>query len=127
MFIVDNGLNIDLSGRLDHEKTLEEISNSDIIILPSRTESFGRVILEAFEFEKPVIASRVGGIPQILKDGENGILVNSCDPIGLADAMLKLSKDSELRDKLGKSGNKSLDDLPTFEEVADEILQFYGL
>ncbi len=127
MFIVDNNLNIELPGRLDHEKTLEEISVSDIIILPSRTESFGRVILEAFEFEKPVIATSVGGIPQILKEGENGILVNPCDPIGLADAMLKLSKDHELRDKLGMSGKKSLDDMPAFEEVAEKILEFYGL
>ena len=124
-FIADNDLNIKLSGRLGHEKTLEEISLSDVIILPSRTESFGRVILEAFEFEKPVIASRVGGIPQLIKDRENGILVKPCDPKELADAMLILSKDSILREKLGKNGNKSLEDMPSFEEVSRKILEFY--
>lgn len=126
-FIRDKNLNIKLLGILSHEKTLEEISFSDIIILPSRTEGFPRVILEAFEFEKPVIATRVGGIPQLLKNGENGILVNPCDPKGLADAMLELSNDSVLRAKLGKNGKKSLDDLPSFAEVFGEILEFYGL
>jgi glycosyltransferase involved in cell wall biosynthesis len=126
-FIVDNDLNIKMSGRSGHEKTLEEISLSDIIILPSRTESYGRVILEAFEFEKPVIASRVGGIPQLIKDGENGVLVKPCDPKELADAMIILSKDSILREKLGKNGKKSLEDMPSFAEVSRKILEFYQL
>lgn len=126
-FIADNKLNIKLSGRLNHEKTLEEISLSDIIILPSRTESYGRVILEAFEFEKAVIASRVGGIPQLIKDGENGILVKPSDTKELADAMLILSKDSILREKLGKNGRRSLDILPSFAQVSRDILEFYRL
>ncbi len=126
-FIVKNKLNIKLSGRLDHDETLREISLSDILILPSRTESFGRVIVEAFEFEKAVIASRVGGVPQLIKDGENGILVKPCDPKGLAGAMLRLSKDNVLRERLGRNGKKSLEDLPSFDEVSGKILEFYGL
>jgi glycosyltransferase involved in cell wall biosynthesis len=126
-FIDSNDLNINLIGTLDHKKTLEEISISDIVIMASRTEGYPRVILEAFEFEKPVIATNVGGIPQILKDGENGILVNPCDPSGLADAMLKLSKDKARREDLGKNGKKSLVELSTFEVVSRKILEFYGL
>lgn len=126
-FIVDNDLNIRLLGRSGHEKTLEEISLSDIIILPSRTESFGRVILEAFEFGKAVIASRVGGIPQLINDGENGILVKPCDPKELADAMLRLCKDNVLRESLGRNGKKSLDAMPSFAQVSGDILEFYRL
>ncbi len=126
-FIYNNNLNIKLLGRLNHDKTMEEISFSDIIVLPSRTESFGRVILEAFEFEKPVIATDVGGIPELLKNGENGVLVNPCDPAGLADAMLKLSKDNILRDKMGKNGKQSLKGMLSFKEITKEIIEFYGL
>lgn len=126
-FICNNNLNIKLLGRLNHDKTMEEISISDIIVLPSRTESFGRVILEAFEFEKPVIATDVGGIPELLKNGENGVLVNPCDPKGLADAMLKLGKDNILREKLGKSGKQSLEGMLSFEDLAKKIIGFYRL
>lgn len=126
-FICNNNLNIKLLGRLDHDKTIEEISFSDIIVLPSRTESFGRVILEAFEFEKPVIATDVGGIPELLKNGESGVLVNPSDPTGLADAMLKLSKDDILRDKLGKNGKQLLEGMLSFEDLAKKIVEFYGL
>ncbi len=126
-FINENHLNAKLLGILNHGKTLEEIYNSDIVVMASRTESYGRVIMEAFEFEKPVIATKVGGIPQLLKDGENGMLVEPCDPSGLADAMLKLSKDKALREELGKNGKKSLMEMPTFEEISKNILDFYGL
>jgi len=53
--------------------------------------------------------------------------VNPCDPKELADAMLKISKDSILREKLGINGKKSLDELPSFEEVSRKILEFYRL
>ncbi len=55
------------------------LTNSDIVVMASRTEGYGRVIMEAFKFGKPVIATNVGGIPLLLKDGDNGILVNPCD------------------------------------------------
>ncbi len=126
-FINNNDLNIKLLGIQSHKKTLEEISSMDIVVLASRTEGYPRVILEAFQFGKPVIATNVGGIPQLLKDGENGILVNPCDPVGLADAMLRLSKDAELRKKLGENGKQSLNALPSFEEISKKIIEFYGL
>lgn len=126
-FIYKNDLNIELLGMLNHKDTLEEISFSDFVILTSRTEGYPRVILEAFEFERPVIATRVGGIPELLKDGENGLLVDPCDPKALAEAVLKLSKDMTLREKLGKKGKQSLKDLPSWEEVSKKIVEFYCL
>lgn len=126
-FIYKNDLNVKLSGILNHKKTLEEIYSADIVILASRTEGYPRVIMEAFEFEKPVIATRVGGIPELLKDGGNGILVDPCDPAGLAEGILMLGNDKELREKLGKRGKQSLKNSPSFEEVSRKILEFYGL
>lgn len=126
-FIAQNNLNVELLGKLNHESTLKEISASDIFTLASKTEGYPRVILEAFEFERPVIAARVGGIPEMLKDGENGILVNSGDVKGFAEAMTTLGEDASLRKKLGKRGNQSLKDLPDWKEISKEIIEFYRL
>lgn len=126
-FIDKNNLDIKLLGVFNHERTLKEISSSDIVILASRTEGYPRVILEAFEFGKPVIATNIGGVPQLLKNGENGILVDPCDHAGLAGAILKLCNDKELREKLGKSGKQSLEGMPSFKDLAKKIVEFYGL
>lgn len=126
-FIGENDLNVELLGRLKHENVLGEIFLSDIVVLPSRTEGYSRVKLEAFELERPLIATRVGGLPELLKDGENGILVEPCDAEGLAEAMLKLSKDAALRERMGKRGKQSLKDLPSWEEISRQIVDFYGL
>lgn len=126
-FTDKNNLKIKLLGTLDHERTLKEISSSDIVILASRTEGYPRVILEAFEFGKPVIATNVGGIPQMLNNGENGILVDPCNHAELAGAILKLCNDKELREKLGKSGKQSLEGMLSFEDLAKKIIEFYGL
>lgn len=126
-FIDKNNLDIKLLGAFNHERTLKEISSSDIVVLASRTEGYPRVILEAFEFGKPVIATNVGGIPQLLKNGENGILVDPCDHAGLAGAILKLCNDKGLRDKLGKSGKQSLEGMLSFEDSVKKIVEFYVL
>ena len=74
---------------------------ADVVTLPSRSEGFGRVLVEAACLEKPVVASRVGGIPEIVVDGETGLLVPHADPAALADALNRLLGDPGLRAKLG--------------------------
>jgi glycosyltransferase involved in cell wall biosynthesis len=65
------------------------MSAVDVFCLPSRNEGCPNVILEALASGKPVVASRVGGIPELLTDGENGYLVPSEDPAALAGALAK--------------------------------------
>jgi len=77
---------------------------ADVVTLPSRSEGFGRVLVEAACLEKPVVASRVGGIPEVVVDGETGILVAPDDPTALADALNRLLGDPGLRSKLGAAG-----------------------
>jgi glycosyltransferase involved in cell wall biosynthesis len=74
---------------------------ADVVTLPSRSEGFGRVLIEAACLEKPVVASRVGGIPEVVVDGETGLLVPPDDPAALADALNRLLGDPGLRAKLG--------------------------
>jgi glycosyltransferase involved in cell wall biosynthesis len=74
---------------------------ADVVTLPSRSEGFGRVLVEAACLEKPVVASRVGGTPEVVVDGETGLLVAPDDPAALADALNRLLGDPGLRAKLG--------------------------
>src|SRR5262245_7370189 len=74
---------------------------ADVVTLPSRSEGFGRVLIEAACLEKPVVASRVGGIPEVVVDGETGLLVPPDDPAALAEALSRLLGDPGLRAKLG--------------------------
>lgn len=70
--------------------------------LPSRAEPFGIVLLEAGAFRLPVVATRVGGIPEIIEDGESGLLVEPEDPDALAAALTRVLRDDELARRLGE-------------------------
>ena len=79
---------------------------AEVVTLPSRAEGFGRVLIEAACLEKPVVASRVGGIPEVVVDGETGLLVAPDDPSALADALGRLLGDPGLRAKLGAAARR---------------------
>lgn len=76
----------------------------DFVVLPSLAESFSICILEAFAMGKAVIATEVGGTPEIVRDGENGFLVPPCDPARLAERMICLLSDPGLAKKMGLAG-----------------------
>lgn len=81
----------------------------DIIVIPSiKYESFGMVILEAMKYSKPVICSDYGGMKEIVKNKVTGLVVRSGDPISLAQELIKLLKNKNLRKKMGKLGLQRL-------------------
>jgi glycosyltransferase involved in cell wall biosynthesis len=86
----------------------EVIKVFDVAVLPSFFEGMGRVLLEAMAMEKPVVASRVGGIPDIVKDGINGFLTTPGDIKELGDALKKLLNDKRLATRMGKDGRKGV-------------------
>lgn len=77
---------------------------ADVVVLPSRSEGFGRVLVEAACLGKPVVASRVGGIPEVVQDGQTGYLVPPDDPEALSERLLTLLGDRELRLRMGAAG-----------------------
>lgn len=76
----------------------------DVICVPSRSESFGRVAIEAMSRGVPVVASAVGGMLETIEDGVTGLLVHPESPDQIAKAILKLASDAAYRDKLSCSG-----------------------
>ena len=78
----------------------------DIFVLPSLNEGMGRVLVEAMAAGLPIVASRVGGIPDLVKDGKNGLLVPSADATALAKAISALLEDDETRKRMGEVGTK---------------------
>jgi len=100
---------------LGNVPNLEEILGAcDLFLLPSETESFGMAALEAMASEVPVIASRAGGLPEVVSDGETGYLV----PVGDVDAMaaraIEILTDNDLRVRMGKRARELA--LDRFEE-----------
>lgn len=81
-----------------------QLSKFDILVHPSTRESFGMTIVEALSQRLPVIASRVGGIPEIIQDGKTGILVEPANPTAIADKIMLLLEDREYAHHLGQSG-----------------------
>lgn len=91
-----------LPGHLPHEGVLRELTQADILVLPSRQESLPNVLLEAFACGLPVVCTSVGGMPELVRDGVNGFLRPSQDVSGLADAVAALVVDAPLRQRMGR-------------------------
>ena len=82
----------------------------DVFILPSNREGIGSILLDAMEQRLPVVASRVGGVPDIVHHGENGLLIDPASPEQLRDAILRLKADPELRRAYGERGRAFAND-----------------
>ncbi len=102
----------------------------DIYLLPSEWEGLPTAILEAMAMKKPVVASHVGGIPELVVPGETGILIPPHDPQALADAVIHLLKNPGIARKMGQAGYErarrhfSLDDIVArTEAVYDHLIE----
>ncbi|MBU2082306.1 glycosyltransferase, partial [Patescibacteria group bacterium] len=97
---------IEWRGFAPYSKVPEALSRIDVFVYPSLHEGFGRAIMEALAMEKAVVATNVGGIPDLIKDGINGFLVEPNNPKMLAEKIKILMENKELREKFGKAGRK---------------------
>jgi len=98
--------------------------SADVSVLPSTSESFGIVNLEAMACETPIVASRIGGIPDVVKDGENGLLVPPKDPKALADAIVYLLRNRDVRDRMARDGRSKVTNY-SWEKVAGDTENIY--
>lgn len=91
-------------GRKIGEEKESFLRQADIFVFPTYYETFGLVNLEAMEYKLPVISTNEGGIPDIVKDGKNGLICEKQNPDSLADCIAKLLDDEELRIEMGNAG-----------------------
>jgi len=94
--------------------------------MPSRRESFGMAAVEACACGLPVVATNIGGIPEIVVHGENGFLCNSEATDEIADAMARLARDASLRKQMGMNGRKRVESLFDEARAIDRTLQLYS-
>jgi glycosyltransferase involved in cell wall biosynthesis len=99
---------------------------ADVVVLPSCSEGFGRALVEAGCLEKPVVASRVGGIPEVVVEGETGILVPPEDPGALAEALVTLLSDPALRARLGAAGRRRAARCFTVRQHVERVEAIYA-
>ncbi|SYZ74197.1 putative Glycosyl transferase family 1 [Candidatus Zixiibacteriota bacterium] len=97
----------------------------DIMVMPSRSESFGVAAVEALASGLPVIGSRIGGIPEIIIDGQTGILVEPENSEALAEAIMTLARDSKLRYRMGQAGRKFVTEKFHWDESLRLMLHIY--
>ena len=97
----------------------------DVAVLPSYREAQGMVILEAMALSRPVVASNVGGIPEMIEDGVTGLLVPPRDADALAAAIVKLLKNHPLADTLGRAGHDMVHDRFCIELMVGAIASIY--
>jgi len=93
--------------RLTPGEVSAALDESTVLVLPSRSEGMGRVLIEAFCRGRPAVASRVGGIPDLVEDGVNGLLVEPEDPDALAAALVRVLEDRALAERLGSGAQAS--------------------
>jgi glycosyltransferase involved in cell wall biosynthesis len=111
-------------GKVSREEIGQYYSRADIFVLPSLKEAFGLVLLEAMAFGLPVVASEVGGIPEVVEHQKTGLLVPPKDIVALSQAITILIEDENLRRQYGRKGKKKLASFLTWEEVGEN---FYRL
>ena len=117
--------NITFHGYKPREELEKLYENCDIFVAPSRYESFGIIYLEAMKYGKPVIACNSGGTPEVVKDGETGILIKPGDFLSLAKAISKLINDMGLRENMGKSGKHRTVSLFSIDQLVHTTLDYY--
>ena len=111
-------------GFIAHERLPAALAHADLLVLPSVYEELGTVLLEAMQAGLPVVASRTGGIPDVIEDGANGMLVPSGDPEALARAIDRLLADRDLARRLSEEAQERAKDYD-WEVLAERILRVY--
>lgn len=106
-------------------KIVDYLSAADVLLLPSEQESFGLAALEAMACEVPVIASRVGGVPEVVTDGETGFLSAVGDVDKMAEDAARLLADATLRSEMGKRARESAVSRYRTDIVIPRYIQFY--
>jgi colanic acid/amylovoran biosynthesis glycosyltransferase len=109
-FVRRNGLDdsVTFTSALSHEQTLARLRRADIFALASFAEGIPVALMEAMSLGLPCVSTMIAGIPELIRSGEDGLLVAPANPLALADALESLAADSGLRKSLGQSARQRI-------------------
>ena len=128
---LDLSSKVNLLGSLSQQAVLEKLQTTDIFALASTTDAkgatdvFPTVILEAMASARPVVSTRLAGIPELVVDGETGILVSPGNPSALTDALEQLLRDPELRLHYGRAGRTRVEQRFLIEETVAPLVELF--
>ena len=117
-FIVDNEL-------IPDERVARHFGEASVVVLPYIDASQSGVVPVAYSFSRPVVATSVGGLPSVVEDGVTGLLVPPRDEHALADALVTLLQDDELRHKMGVAGRQKLEREWAPEVIGPQHIEVY--
>jgi len=116
--------NVEFLGFISGEEKCSYYKLADVFVLPSLWESAPVVLLEALAYGKPVVASNVGGIPDMLEDGKTGLLFRPGNADELARKLIILLQNNELRNEMGRAGRQRAEEF-TWDKIADMTVKVY--
>ena len=112
-------------GYVEESELSQLYADCDVFVAPSLSESFGLIYLEAMARAKPVVAFRTGGVPEVVAHNKNGILVELDNVSELANALIRLSEDQELRRRMGRCGFERVQATFPAERMVRETVACY--
>jgi glycosyltransferase involved in cell wall biosynthesis len=113
------------TGQLPHRQLSCSIRGAALVVAPSLVESFGMPVAETMASGVPVVASRVGGLPELVIDGTTGLLVDPDNPAALSQAILRILDDRASAQAMGRAGRRRAEKLFAWEKIVETLLALY--
>jgi len=121
----DAAKRVTFTGLVAHSDVPAFYERADIYIGPSLYESFGVSIVEAMAAGVPVVATRVGAVPELISEGHSGLVVETANPSAIADAVIKLLTDTKLRNSIACEARKTVWKQFSWETICSTLIQMY--
>lgn len=118
------GRNVEFHGSVSQQSLMQFYSDADVVVLPSRNEGWGLSLMEAMACSKPVVATRVGGIPEMVRHGVDGMLVEPGDVASLGREIAAILRDGGLATRMGAAGRERVARY-SWEETARRTISAY--
>ncbi|HEX6714960.1 MAG TPA: glycosyltransferase family 4 protein, partial [Thermoleophilaceae bacterium] len=117
---------VELTGAVGQDRIRELYEQADVFCLASFREGLPFVLIEALAMELPVVATRIMGIPELVTDGENGLLVTPGRSDELAEALARLARDPGERARLGAAGRATVERDYALSRLAKEMIELFA-
>jgi glycosyltransferase involved in cell wall biosynthesis len=116
---------VKFEGAVNQDRIRDYYRSAHAFVLPSFAEGIPVVLMEAMAMEVPCIATWVAGVPELIRDGANGLLVPPADEGSLAGAILRLMSDPDLRFKLGREARRTVLDQYDLDKNGERLVEIF--